>query len=630
MRLIVVFLLINVFSSSFSQGYIEEKLKLKKKWPEAEAVITNYQVTVTFELDELSQQPIALQKEIIDIVPTKVLNIERMYFVHNHSKINYAKCKMNGKRRQSMAVVNGDWESEGIFHSDQKFVHYEIPTYKAGGHYRFEIEKQYNDIRYLTRLMFTDMIYPVENFRAEVNIPSWLDMQLAPFNFEFYNVIESKDSNSEVSKYFFEIENIDVSKKDDHYLSEVHSAAHILFLPKSYHTDQHHDIFKDLQSFYNFYQSLVGEQNTDTTLIQPVLNKILDGAENGQDSIRQIYYWVQDNIRYLAFEDGIAGFRPERADVVLSNKYGDCKGMANLLKNMLVMSGFDARLAWLGTKHLIYDYTYQSLGVDNHMICYLNYQDKHFYLDATNKNLKLGINAGHIQGKQVLIEDGDNYLLKVIPKSKAHDNLIISEANVLMNNSVLKGNLQMTFNGTPAYNIKALLESYQQSEREKTIKKVLKQNHSCQIDSIQMDDIENREDSWQLSCYIEVNDKIHMFEEDMYVNLDFLLEPKVFEKDTLKRNHIYNGYHYGVDATVNLLLPGPTVMNYKPDSISYDEKDCMLSADYVLNENELVYHKKMLVESSLFRKEDFKSYVEFVETYKKVQDLNVELHLIKP
>ena len=65
-----------------------------------------------------------------------------------------------------------------------------------------------------------------------------------------------------------------------------------------------------------------------------------------------MFYWVQDNIRYIAFENGIMGFKPDAAQNVLNKKYGDCKGKANLLKEMLKLAGYDARLTWIGTSDL--------------------------------------------------------------------------------------------------------------------------------------------------------------------------------------------------------------------------------------------------------------------------------------
>ena len=46
-------------------------------------------------------------------------------------------------------------------------------------------------------------------------------------------------------------------------------------------------------------------------------------------------------VRYIAYEDGIAGFKPDKAQEVLRKKYGDCEGMGNLMTEMLKSIGLD-------------------------------------------------------------------------------------------------------------------------------------------------------------------------------------------------------------------------------------------------------------------------------------------------
>ncbi|MEI9945444.1 MAG: transglutaminase-like domain-containing protein [Chitinophagaceae bacterium] len=94
---------------------------------------------------------------------------------------------------------------------------------------------------------------------------------------------------------------------------------------------------------------------------------------------KRFFNWVQHNIRYIAFEDGIAGFKPAKANDVLNKKYGDCKGMANLTRGLLQALGFDARLCWIGTNYIAYDYSTPSMAVDNHMICALIYNGKKIF-----------------------------------------------------------------------------------------------------------------------------------------------------------------------------------------------------------------------------------------------------------
>ena len=119
---------------------------------------------------------------------------------------------------------------------------------------------------------------------------------------------------------------------------------------------------------------------------------------------------MQDNIRYIAFEDGLAGFIPATAQEVFKSKYGDCKGMANLMTEMLKLAGLEAYMTWIGTRHIPYDYTLPSLAVDNHCISTVIIGGKEYFLDGTEKYIPFGDYAWRIQGKEVLIGKGINMI----------------------------------------------------------------------------------------------------------------------------------------------------------------------------------------------------------------------------
>jgi hypothetical protein len=61
---------------------------------------------------------------------------------------------------------------------------------------------------------------------------------------------------------------------------------------------------------------------------------------------------VQANIRYIAFEDGIAGYKPANAQMCTRKSMAIARVWPIFTKEMLTALGFDARLCWLGTNHI--------------------------------------------------------------------------------------------------------------------------------------------------------------------------------------------------------------------------------------------------------------------------------------
>ncbi len=121
--------------------------------------------------------------------------------------------------------------------------------------------------------------------------------------------------------------------------------------------------------------------------------------------------------------------------------------MANLLVDMLKLCGFDARHTWLADKSLNRDFSTPTLGCCNHAICTLILGGKHYYLDATEEYASLNDNADRLQGRQVLVEDGDKYILESIPVADMDRSKIIINKTFTVNNDLITGDAHYTYNG---------------------------------------------------------------------------------------------------------------------------------------------------------------------------------------
>ena len=59
---------------------------------------------------------------------------------------------------------------------------------------------------------------------------------------------------------------------------------------------------------YDWYRSLVKNVDSNNEVINAKAKELTAGLSTDIDKIKAIFYYVQDNIRYIAFEDGMAGF----------------------------------------------------------------------------------------------------------------------------------------------------------------------------------------------------------------------------------------------------------------------------------------------------------------------------------
>lgn len=144
------------------------------------------------------------------------------------------------------------------------------------------------------------------------------------------------------------------------------------------------------------------------------------------DKIDTIFDWVQSNIKYIAFEDGINGYVPRPSNMVLTNRYGDCKDMGNLLVEMLTHAGVSgAHVAWVGTRDIPYLMSeIPSPLTCNHVICVVDRPGGgYYYLDATDSEGTFELPPSSIQSKELLIHEGlDKFVIHAVP-------MIVSDEN---------------------------------------------------------------------------------------------------------------------------------------------------------------------------------------------------------
>jgi Transglutaminase-like superfamily len=357
----------------------------------------------------------------------------------------------------------------------------------------------------------------------------------------------------------------------------------------------------------------------DTTVFQGEVNRLTTGAKTTEEKIKAIYYWVQDNIKYIAFEDGLAGFKPTPAHEVYTNRYGDCKGMANLTAAMLKSAGFDSRLTWIGTNHLPYSYDIPSLAVDNHMICTVFADGKEYILDATVKFSALGSNGEHIQGKQMLIENGNAFLIKKVPVSDYNANLVSRSEKLRIDGNTLNGSGQISFNGRSKVQIMYMNDYGRIDDRTKLYNNLAVSDY-LNTDVVTLNQLPpmDREKPLELKYSYILNNKLSAYDKEVYIDLDwdkYLVDAKI-EDD--RRTDFYFERKVRRTTTKNLVIPPDYKVAHLPAGMSRKNAEFTFKVSYTIVGNEVVYSNEIIVNEGLVRKKSFKEWNECIQELKDI------------
>ncbi len=131
------------------------------------------------------------------------------------------------------------------------------------------------------------------------------------------------------------------------------------------------------------------EDKLDVARIADRAERLVDGVDNVARRIEILSAYVQDEIHYEAIEFGRRAYIPKTARETLRDRYGDCKDHAVLLYSMLRAVGIDASLALVNLNQEIIP-GLPNNDQFNHMIVSVDTGQGRVFIDATDKDMRLG------------------------------------------------------------------------------------------------------------------------------------------------------------------------------------------------------------------------------------------------
>ena len=533
-----------------------------------------------------------------------VVYTERNYFSEKVRVDSYT--LRNSKNRAiDHDKLCGHYTANGIFHSDAQVCVYKFSFANKGQYGVFTSSKTYLDAKYFTTAYFHKEA-PAQNRKISFEIPSWVDVELIEMNFEGYEIAKNVINEGDLRLVTYNVKNLDGYPREENLPGSSHYLPHILMLTKGYTREgQHHDVLSSTGSLYKWYKSLTeGKTNNEETLRQ-LVDEVTKGLTLNEEKLKAIYYWVQDNIKYIAFEEGLAAFKPEESIEVYSKKYGDCKGMANLTTDMLRLAGFDARLTWLGTNRINYTYDVPSLAVDNHMICSVNLDGEFLYLDATEKNNSIGQYAERIQGKQVLIEDGDSYIIEKIPVESIDKYLTKTSVDYFMNEGVLMASGVDKIRGEYKKELMNLYDAISSKQSDIFYKTIV--SGDLETSDVVISNVPNleRDDVLELKYDVTLRNHLNQFDKDIYLDLDFKKEFEDYRIATERKTPFRFSSKINKQFEGDFTVPEGFEVTHLPDDVLVESSHFRFSLAYKLEGNRIRYLKEMKVFDTYLPPEKF-------------------------
>jgi hypothetical protein len=331
---------------------------------------------------------------------------------------------------------------------------------------------------------------------------------------------------------------------------------HVIFYIDEYEADgKKIKILSDTRELYRWYQAHINPLlNVSDNHLKALADSITDGIKTEKEKIKKIYYWVQDNIKYIAFEQGLGGYIPRPASLVCSRRYGDCKDKSSLLYALMKAAGIKAYFTWVGTRDIPYTYAQlPSPMVDNHMIVSVRDGNEWVYLDGTSYHLPYGYPSQPIQSKEALIAiTPDSFVIAPIPVVNPERNLWVDSVSFSADGKNLSGTGATFFTGLIKNRIDNRYFDEAADKRDDEVKKLFELGtNKCKTDMTGYKGEDSYDDT--LFCYYKfsIPDYASSLGKKLYVNMNLLKNyhgekidttTEIYDNNfyfTLMRKHVY-------------------------------------------------------------------------------------------
>ncbi|HNP63614.1 MAG TPA: DUF3857 domain-containing protein [Woeseiaceae bacterium] len=144
----------------------------------------------------------------------------------------------------------------------------------------------------------------------------------------------------------------------------------------------------DWDSVGNEYLEKIHDK-IDVESVADRATRLVEGVSSMSRQVQILSAYVQDEIRYEAIEFGRRAYIPKTARETIRDRYGDCKDHALLLYSMLQAVGIDASLALVNLQQSVVP-TLPNTDQFNHMIVAVTDDNGRVFIDATDKDMRLG------------------------------------------------------------------------------------------------------------------------------------------------------------------------------------------------------------------------------------------------
>ena len=523
----------------------------------------------------------------------------------------------------------------GIFYSDQESKNFTFPAVKAGAETHLEYKEIIKDPRFLGLFRFGTFV-PTESTKLSIEFPKNVSIGFIDFNTDGYSINFKEEIKGENKVYTWSVNNIKGFQGEAQSESVLYYLPHIILYIKSYeYKGKQHNVLNDVNDLYKWYSSLVERiDENELKKVHTIANDITKSLTTQSEKAEAIFNWVQDNITYVAFEDGLGGFIPRSASSVCDKRYGDCKDMANLLYEMLNHVGIKSYRTWIGTRDRPYSYLeVPTPMVDNHMINTAIVENDTIFLDATDSYVPYGMPSGFTQTKEALLGlDKNNFKIIKVPVQGADKNVSDIKSIFSMERDVLKVNETRSLTG---YEKVEFISGYTYKKDDKTEEEYLNTtltlgNNKTKYNNITKENFDNKNTPLVINYDLSIDNYAKSVANKTYINLNIdrtLSKSKIDIKDRKFSKKI--DYKFKKNFVTTFNIPEGYKASDIPKELSYDNPKFGFNISHTQEGDQIIQKKSIYINTLSIDNSEFETWNNFIKSITRAYKKSITIEQIK-
>lgn len=518
-----------LFAGLFAQSKKADINAVMQQFPDAMAVWLERKtdIELTWKNGEIKVQ----QQELEDMLFTKdesskVAGSNNVYFSYFYKLKNWDAFTLlpDGKK---IKVTNSTTKSRSsfVFYDDAREIEFLYPAIGKGARGITNASYELTDPHLLSPFYF-DNYFPVASGILTVTYPEELELDyLVKGNKDIVQI--KKETRRGKTTLTFEAHNVPPVNYYGDAPPSSYFLTHVIFYIQKVKTAQgitepYLGTPKELAKHY--YSNIADVDVAGGKEVKAVTDSLIKDIKLPVDKAKAIYKFVQQSVRYIAFEEGMGGFIPRNPELVCSRRYGDCKDKAALLISMLRYAGLKAQFTWIGSRQLPYRYSEVPLPItDDHMICALELDGKTIFLDATDSYIPFETPASHIQGKEAfIVTSQDQYRILTVPTADPAYSLFDDTTYLRIENKMLKGKIRIHTTGYETNDLMHRLETRTGKAREDFLQSYCyRGNNKVSVKNMRID-IDTAANHAVITADFDLPDYARFLSNEVYINLNLL------------------------------------------------------------------------------------------------------------